>query len=392
MVKKSLSVSAVIPVYNGEAYLRQTIESVINQTLPPDEILIIDDGSTDQTLSLAHQMAASNRLIRAFTLPVNCGVSAARNHGCQFAKSEWILFMDADDWAESRLLAGHAESLNGFENHWGGQAVLAYSAYRVMDESGELISGIYRSKAVEPGEILGYELVRNALLTTSGVLVRRDSFLQAGGFDQTIRYAEDYDLWLRLARLGGFAYIDQPLVRVRRHSRNVSKDLGKMLEGEKTVLNRYPPDFIGQAIDKRKLPAKVNSADFASVLFKIDRWEEGLQKITKVVAEDPDYPTGHFLAGIYSIHCHQFADAKVSFEKTLTLDQNHGAALNNLGALLLIEGAPEKAQALLEKAIILHPGYRDARSNLELLANHGTPGDHSAHFTWRELRPVLLSY
>ncbi len=109
-----------------------------------------------------------------------------------------------------------------------------------------------RGIQVGPGEILGYQLTRNYILT-SGVLIKKDYFLKTGGFNEEIRYFEDWDLWLRLARYGGFAYVDEPLVKIRRHGSNLSSKIGKMLGAERAVLKQYSIDFIKNAIFKRKL-------------------------------------------------------------------------------------------------------------------------------------------
>jgi glycosyltransferase involved in cell wall biosynthesis len=388
----NFSISAIIPVYNGEAFLDQTVKSLLGQTVPLHEIIIIDDCSTDNTPAIACQLAATNRLIRVITQTVNQGVSVARNIGCQHANSNWVLFMDGDDLAGLGLAEAQMEALTGFEKRWGEKPVLVYGAYQIINESGVTVSGISRSKQLTPDEILGCELVRNAIISASGALVRKDSFSVAGGFDSTVRYAEDYDLWLRLARLGGFAYVDQPLVKIRRHSRNVSKDLTKMLEGEKTVLKKYSPAFIRQAIVKRNLPPERNLTDFVAVMFKIDQWDEGYRELEKVIATHPNLAPGHFLRGVYFLHSQEWDAAKNAFGQTVALDQNHGAALNNLGALLMIAGEIGQAKELLKRAMTMYPGYLDACSNLDLLENGITPDYQSVRFTWRELRPVLLSY
>src|SRR5690606_11996704 len=102
-------------------------------------------------------------------------------------------------------------------------------------------------------EILGYLFVRNPIISTSGVLVRREYFLRTGGFDPTLRHSEDWELWLRLAKLGGFAYLDEPLVKIRRHKSNTSGKVRLMLESERKVLRRYDFNIIKEAIMQRDL-------------------------------------------------------------------------------------------------------------------------------------------
>jgi glycosyltransferase involved in cell wall biosynthesis len=386
--KETTLVSAVIPVHNGASFLNESIQSLLHQTFALKEIIIIDDCSTDNTVNIAKEIACQSKgLVKLYCRSHTYGAAAARNLGCELAKGEWVLFMDADDYAEPALLKSELDAVESYAAQWGVPPILSYSAYQSFYTSGETLPGIYRSQPVQPDEILGYELVRNRI-STSGLLVKREAFFTVGGFDTTLNYSEDYDLWLRLAGLGNFAYVDEPLVKVRRHSGNTSKNLAKMLEGEKTVLKRYSPEFIRQAIEKRELPWEVNLTDFAAVMYKIDRWDVGLEAIRQVCNDKPDFATGHFLYGIYYLKIEKWEEAKKAFIRTLEFDEGHGAALNNLGALLAIEGKFDEAKELLLKALSLYPEYLDAKHNLMVLKD----GKRALRFTWRELRPVLTLY
>jgi tetratricopeptide (TPR) repeat protein len=385
-------VSAVIPVYNGAAFLEESIGSLLTQTLKLDEIIIVDDCSTDKSIKNAKEIACQSKgVVKIYCRSHKSGAAVARNLGCELAKGEWILFMDADDYAEPSLLQWELDAIESYEEQWGALPILAYSAYQSFNTLGDTLAGIYRSQPVRPGEILGYELVRNRI-STSGLLVKRESFYQAGGFDTALKYSEDYDLWLRLAGLGDFAYVDEPLVKIRRHPGNTSHNLGKMLEGEKTVLKRYSPELIRQAIERRKLSWEVNQTDFASVMYKIDRWDEGLEAVKRVCALKPDFAAGHFLYGIYFLHTGNREEAREAFIQTLKSDARHGAALNNLGALLMNDGKTHEAERFFLKALALYPEYLDAQHNLGVLKTEKQAEGREPRFTWRELRPVLTLY
>lgn len=385
-------VSAVLPVFNGAAFLDETIQSLLQQTLELNEIIVIDDCSADCSATVAQKWVDQNRgRIQLYCQPRTYGAAAARNLGCERAKSDWVLLMDADDLAEPHLLAAESEAVRSYREQWGMLPCLAYSAYQSFASSGEVIPGVYRSQPAGPDEILGYELVRNRI-ATSGLLLQRATFFRAGGFDVTLKYAEDYDLWLRLAQLGGFAYIDQPLVKIRRHETNTSSNLGKMLEGEKNVLRRYAPEFIRNAIERRKAPPVVNQSDFAAVMYKLECWDEGFEVAKQVCHSDPEYASGFFLVGVYYLKTHQWQKAEQAFYDTLSIQAEHGATLNNLGALLIREGNLETAQKMLTKALALYPNYLDARHNLTLLQSENRVADAALHFTWRELRPILTLY
>jgi glycosyltransferase involved in cell wall biosynthesis len=390
--KDAPRVSAVIPVYNGAAFLEESLVSLLSQTVELSEIIIIDDCSTDNPEKIVQAIAGQNKeLIKVYCQSQTNGAAAARNLGCELAKGEWVLFMDADDYVEPSLLQWELDAVESYAGQWGVSPILAYSAYQSFNTLGDTLAGIYRSQPVRPGEILGYELVRNRI-STSGLLVKRESFYQAGGFDTALKYSEDYDLWLRLAGLGDFAYVDEPLVKVRRHAGNTSKNLAKMLEGEKTVLKRYSPESIRQAIERRKLPWELNQTDFASVMYKTDRWDEGLEAVKRVCALKPDFAAGHFLYGIYFLHTGNREEAREAFIQTLKSDARHGAALNNLGALLMNDGKTHEAERFFLKALALYPEYLDAQHNLGVLKTEKQAEGREPRFTWRELRPVLTLY
>ncbi|SFL45429.1 glycosyltransferase [Pelosinus propionicus] len=387
-------VSAVVPVYNAAAYIRETIESLLRQEEPLGEIIIVDDGSSDNTCEIVEKVAATDSRLKLCRLPYNQGVSAARNFGIQVSNGEWILFLDGDDIADERLLIRQLSHVRQLSEEGYGDVILVHSAYQQIDEIGNKINGITRWKQVYPQEILGYFLLRNHIITTSGVLAYKKVLMQTGGFNPKLHYAEDWDLWLRLAQKGGFGYVDEPLVFVRRHSENTSKSVTTGLQGEQCVLNQYNIELIKTAIFRRDLPWEVNSADYAAMLFRLDKWEDGYHFLEQALGINAGFSTGHFLKGLYYVKNQEWLNARQSFEQTLMLDEQHGAALNNLGALLAAKMRTNEALYCLNRALEIFPGYLDAKRNIELLSNmNGKSLNYDElHFTWRELRPVLLAY
>lgn len=392
-LKQEPYVSAMIPAYNAGAYIGETIQSLIRQTLSLAEVIVVDDCSSDQTCSIVNQLVSDSGgkvcLHRQLT---NQGVSAARNLGVDKAKGDWILFMDADDIAEPDLVEAQYQRINQLQENWDEPVILAYSAYSQIDSAGDWIPGIHRSRQMLPEETLGYELVRNQIITTSGALVRKDAFLQTGGFDRSLKYSEDWDLWLRLAQRGGFAYVDAPLVRVRRHPANASGQIRNMLEGERAVLNRFNISLIEEAIQRRHLPGEVNKVDVISILYRLDKWEEGFQISREIINVYPEFADGHFMSGLFYLKHGNWEKAVSTFRRTLILSPDNGAAMNNLAAALGVQGAVAEATHLLEKVLSVYPNYLDARYNLNTLNATGHLARAEAKFTWRKLRPVLTEY
>jgi glycosyltransferase involved in cell wall biosynthesis len=208
-----MSISVVIPAYNAAGFIAQTLESVLGQTLPPDEVLVIDDGSTDSTAEVAERFGAPVRVIRR----ANVRQAASRNFGVQEAAGEWVAFVDADDLWEPHKLARQMEELARNP-----AASLCYTARVEFVEQGGTIQ-LGKVVPVPPPEGIRGALYRNTTFLPSSVLLRRSAFLAAGGFDTQFKIAEDWDLWLRLLHSGiEFAACQEPLLLYRIHPQSVS--------------------------------------------------------------------------------------------------------------------------------------------------------------------------
>jgi|GEM_PF-577049 len=386
------AISAVIPAYNAANYIRETIESLLNQTLRPNEIIVVDDASTDDTALIVEEMADKYESIKFMHLSENVGVSAARNLGIEVSKADFIVLMDADDVACSNLLEMEYEAIVQKEILFNARFALCHSSYIYIDETGSVVGPPVKWKQVLPEETLGYQFIRNNIITPSGVIIKRDILIEMHGFNTNLKRSEDHDLWLRIAAKYGFAYVDEPLVKVRRHANNASRSLDEMLKSERRILESYPLDYIEKAIYKRHLPWWENKADYAELLYKLEHWDEGYVIVGEILSRKQDYPKAFFLEGLYYLKKGHFDEALTSFEKTISLNKNHGAALNNIGALFAINGDIENAVLILQRAIELYPDYLDATHNLKMISANNKLTISDARFTWRELRPVLIRY
>lgn len=386
------SISAVIPTYNSGRFIKDTISSLLIQTIELTEIIIVDDYSNDSTRSLLNELQQLYpQKLKLHFLPENIGSSEARNIGLRLALEPWVLLMDHDDLAEPDLVASEWQRLLELKTqseHW----VLVHSAYQAITETGEKLSGIHSWQQVEPEEILGYELIRNRILSNSGVLLNKEVALKVGGFDPSLTYSQDWDLWLRMAQHGGFGYVDKPLVKIRRHGNNTSRIVKNFIEDELQILQKYDLDFIEKAISKRHLPWELNRTDFVAVLYRMDHWEQGVSLLDDVIVSNPRFSPAYFLKGLYYLHQKNLNSARAAFQQTLRIEPNHGAAINNIAGISIIQGEFEGAKNLLTEALKLYPNFMDASHNLNLLNNEVKPDFDDIRFTWRELRPVLVSY
>lgn len=189
-----LDVSVVIPAYNATAFIEPTLMSAIGQTLQPREVIVADDGSSDDTVALVRHLGVANSGVPVTVVAnVHAGPGAARNAGIRAASGEWIAFLDSDDfWLPQKLEAvavavGKQPDANIFCHaeehvHLDGSAMpFDYGALH------------------DPSKLLVRQLYRRNLFSTSAVVCRRSLLFDHGMFDETLMSSQDYELWLRLA-------------------------------------------------------------------------------------------------------------------------------------------------------------------------------------------------
>ena len=205
-----MTVSAIIPNYNSGKYLREAIESVLDQSTPVDELVVVDDGSTDGS----GEIAASYDRVRVIRQP-NAGVSAARNRALGEITGDLVIFHDADD----RLLPNAvADGLAAIRERPEVGFVFGFS--RPIDANGSLRPS---APATSRDEVGFADLLRGqALVPPSAALFRCDAVREVGGFRSEI-FAEDYDLYLRIARRHPIHCHNQLVVEYRRHGENASE-------------------------------------------------------------------------------------------------------------------------------------------------------------------------
>jgi glycosyltransferase involved in cell wall biosynthesis len=221
-------VSVVIPVFNGEKTIRETIESVLNQTLTDFELVVINDGSQDGTLDIVERIPDSR--IQVFSYP-NAGQSTSRNRGIEIAKGDYISFIDADDlWTPDKLEA-QLQALQANP-----KAGVAYSWTDWIDESSQLLGkGSYNT---EQGEVFTKLLLNDFVANGSNVLIRRQALTEVGGFDPSVTPAEDWDLWLRLAARYEFVAVRSPQILYRISPNSASFNVWKMEASSLQVIDK----------------------------------------------------------------------------------------------------------------------------------------------------------
>jgi GT2 family glycosyltransferase len=244
-----MRVSVVIPTFNSGSLVVEAVSSVLAQTQPPTEVIVVDDGSTDDTLAQLAPFGSSVRYIRK----ENGGVSSARNLGMAQASGEWIAFLDADDvWHPRKLEVQMAAIAKRPE-----LGLLGGAMYHWPAETHPVIEP---SVASEPIDVTFEELVVRNNIATSTVVVRADVLRSVGEFDRSLHGPEDFDLWLRIARRARIGFLPVELAGYRAATPNsLSKNAVRMETGLRAILAKLEADgaFRGRPVLRRKAWAYV---------------------------------------------------------------------------------------------------------------------------------------
>jgi teichuronic acid biosynthesis glycosyltransferase TuaG len=232
-----LLVSVIIPAYNAEDYIAEAIQSVCDQTWQNWELIVVDDGSTDETAEIASDLCQCDSRIRLITRE-NGKLAKARNTGMSAASGEFVAFLDADDiWHPGKLerqIAAYDET--GADVIFTDAAHFSDEAIQLPTELFGLYNGFFRGD-----EMFRLLFKRNAIPVSSVLLFRRGAGAQCY-FDEdaNIRGVEDFELWLRLACKGAnFLGLREKLVKYRSHSGQMSQDSSSMISATRALRRKY---------------------------------------------------------------------------------------------------------------------------------------------------------
>jgi len=199
-----MDISVIIPTYNRASFITNTINSVLNQTYQPKEIIVVDDGSSDDTQEILSKLTKTNPIIK-YIKQSNQGVSGARNLGIKNSSYEWIAFLDSDDiWCETKLETQtqlHKQNKNILFSHtnelW-------------------LFNGKVIKQKKHQQKYSGYcfeQNLENTLIGASTVMIHRSIFEDVGYFDESLKVCEDYDMWLRILEKYEVQLCEQNLIK-----------------------------------------------------------------------------------------------------------------------------------------------------------------------------------
>ncbi len=195
-----MRISAVIPTHNRAHTLKRALDSVIHQTCPADEIIVVNDGSTDST----NEVLASYTGIKIVN-QANKGVSAARNTGIEMASGDWIALLDSDDeWLPAKIESIH-------QAHSEHPSIHLFHSDEIWIRNGVRVNAI--NKHDKHGGYIFSHCLPLCVISPSAAVIEKRLLKETGLFDETLPACEDYDLWLRICHAHPVHFIDRPLIR-----------------------------------------------------------------------------------------------------------------------------------------------------------------------------------
>ena len=240
--KTSPKISVLMSVYNGSNYLRESIESIINQTFSDFEFIIINDSSTDNTGEIISEYAQKDDRIKVFNNEENIGLTKSLNKGLNFARGEYIARQDADDVSLAQRFERQVAVLDRNP-----EAVLISCELEVINSEGAFVKKEERS--CDPQLVPWYLMFYNHIGGHSQVIFRAKTARELGGYSEAHRYSQDYEFWCRLAKTGDIIILPEVLHQLRRHGKGItaekrSEQLGYALDVSRNNIK----ELIGQEL------------------------------------------------------------------------------------------------------------------------------------------------
>lgn len=243
-------VSVIITAHNYAKHLPKALDSALNQSYQNFEVVVVNDGSTDDTETVLAAYANHPNL-RIITLG-GVGLAAASNQGVLTSNGDYIVRLDADDWFDENLALVLATYLDRHPN-----VGLVFPDYFTVDAHGELIQTIRRARANEEIELLDRPCL------AAGAMYRRRCFDAIGGYNESLRYQEDYDFWIKFIEKFQVRNIQLPLMYYRQHGSSMSRNWDGRMRARRMVKRKFVSDH-RQEMSRRVLgviPARADRID-----------------------------------------------------------------------------------------------------------------------------------
>lgn len=236
MVVNNPRVSVIIPTYNRSHLIGRAIQSVLNQIYQDFEIIVVDDGSTDNTEEVIKKFQKQDKRIKYICHEKNKGGSAARNTGIKIAKGNYIGLLDDDDeWLPEKL----EKQVIKFQNSPEKVGVIYSGFFYVSEKSGKIVSEIIPTLQ---GEVYA-NLLKGCILGSPTPLIKKRCFQKAGFFDEMLPSCQDWDMWIRLSKYYDFDFVPDILAKHHVHGGQTSVDLNAKIVAREKLIEKYWVDL-----------------------------------------------------------------------------------------------------------------------------------------------------
>lgn len=281
-------VSVIIPCYNAESFIKETIDSVLKQTYPSIEIIVINDGSTDRTQKVLTYLDRNIPTLQVVHVQ-NGGVSKARNIGVEYSKGEYIGFLDADDLYLPDNILRKVKALENAEN-----TLLVHSYERIFESKTKTVIDIAKGQS---GHVLNtlLSLEKTVIHSPSSVLITKSLYQSIGGFDQNLSTSADWEFWVRAAKKTPFSVIKEPLSMYRIHENQMHSNIDLMKRDMLYAFKKHKNDGSFQSIGfYKKCSSKLNLTIGLSYMGDGKKYKKGIIHLMKSIVLNP-IPITHWL-------------------------------------------------------------------------------------------------
>lgn len=259
-------VSIIIAVYNRRRFLAEAIESALNQSFQDCEIIIINDGSTEDIFSVVEPYLKMHSSKMRYIWQENQGAVATRNRGIKESSGKYIAYLDCDDAFLPDKLAKSVEFLE--QNH---DYAMVYSDMWIINAQGDYMQEWLSSKKQWAEGYIFTNLLKQCFIIPSNIVIRRSAFDQAGDFSPEVPFEHDFELWLRFARHYKIGLIKETLVKYRQHSENLSLNYREMSEDFIRIFRQYLADSRTNAEQRIIIRKKLAECYFYMGLDDLDK-------------------------------------------------------------------------------------------------------------------------
>ena len=365
-------ISVILPVYNGEKYIKEAIDSVLTQTLDTFELIIVNDGSTDSTEEIIFSYEDSR--IKYFHQE-NRGRSASRNLGIKNSSYDFIAFIDADDVYDPNKLYRQHSILCEYPD-----VDVVYTALNIVDESMNKVSELRAEIIFEHKEdLLATLFFRQPMPSPIAIMLRKKCCTSGIMFNEYFPQAEDYDFLIQLSMHFKFFYLDELLYNYRKHSSNVTNNLQDQIHYQIEIIKQFSPEEIKGFVDKSFYSSEEKKLILAKIFYKIDDLNESCKYFNEI--KSPDFQgIKYFYLGNLSYKAKDYCNARKFYYQSIENNPDRAEVYNNLACVFAKE-----SESYFEKALNVKERYNDAHKNLTLIKTEWNLTDF-------ELRKDLMLY